>query len=226
MVPKFQRTFSFLRLASRFAGRSRLRRWLCAIGLVVLTSTAWADHTAHNDQVSTDLKNRSPEMHWPDDLKPDHADVFAHNEIVIDAGCREVWSQLIDAKAWPSWYANASNVNIAGPGGELSAGTEFTWSTFGFAIHSEVSEFVPDSRVSWSADGKGVRAYHAWILLADGRRCRVVTEEAGSGEGVVAARESNPAYLHDGHAVWLDDLKRSVEGRVSGSTGSIASAHS
>jgi uncharacterized protein YndB with AHSA1/START domain len=170
--------------------------------------------TVHADQVSADLKNRSLAIHWPARLNPNNASAFAHNEIVINAGCAEVWALLIDAKAWPSWYSNSSNVNMVGARNELGANTQFVWTTFGLTVHSRVNEFVPDSRVGWFADGAGVSAYHTWILFPEKKGCRVVTEEASTGEAVVSASRSNPAYLHEGHAIWLEELKRYAEGKA------------
>jgi hypothetical protein len=56
--------------------------------------------------------------HWPDGYDPGHADLFAHNTIVIDAPAGTIWARLI-AAAWPTWYSNASDVVVNDPSGTL-----------------------------------------------------------------------------------------------------------
>jgi uncharacterized protein YndB with AHSA1/START domain len=222
--PRYPRGYtmtSVQNLAFHVSDFAQYRNYLPAICFALLTFSASTSvcmaKAASVDQVSVDLKHRSPAVHWPESPNPGDANVFAHNEIVIDTPCADVWSRLVDAKAWPSWYTNSSSVNLAGDANELRANTEFTWTTFGLTVHSRVNEFVPDSRLGWFADGAGVRAYHAWILLPAGQKCHVVTEEASMGEAIAAARRSNSAYLHKGHAIWLEELKIYAEGQRPGS---------
>jgi uncharacterized protein YndB with AHSA1/START domain len=221
MISILNPSFRISNFTQHPVGKQRVYKYLASIFLLSLTFTVSTSvcmaQTTPADQVSVDLAHRSSAMHWPDSLNPRNANVFAHNEIVIDTPCASVWSGLVDAKAWPSWYTNSSNVNIAGAQNELRANAQFTWTTFGLTVHSRVNEFVRGSRIGWFADGAGVRAYHAWMLFPAGQKCHVVTEEASIGEVVVAARRSNSAFLHNGHALWLEELKRYVEGRKPGS---------
>ena len=41
--------------------------------------------------IHDDLIERSVNIHWPDGYDPGHADLFAHNTIVIDAPARTIW---------------------------------------------------------------------------------------------------------------------------------------
>lgn len=52
--------------------------------------------------VQDGIAHRSADIHWPDGLKPTEADLFAHNEIVIDAAPEHIWQHLIAATAWPT----------------------------------------------------------------------------------------------------------------------------
>jgi hypothetical protein len=54
--------------------------------------------------IHDDLIERSVNIHWPDGYDPDHADLFAHNTIVIEAPAETIWAKLIAATAWPTWY--------------------------------------------------------------------------------------------------------------------------
>jgi hypothetical protein len=51
-----------------------------------------------------DLVNRSPDIHWPQGFDPTEADLFSHNELLINATCERVWQHIIDATKWPDWY--------------------------------------------------------------------------------------------------------------------------
>jgi Polyketide cyclase / dehydrase and lipid transport len=96
-----------------------------------------------------DLAHRSPDIHWPAGFAPAKADLFAHNELIISASCARVWSHLIDAGRWPSWYPNSKDVQIQGAEQQLSSGTVFRWTTFGLSIESKVQEYVPNQRLGW-----------------------------------------------------------------------------
>lgn len=39
-----------------------------------------------------DLAHRSPDIHWPDGFEPVRADLFAHNDLIINASCERVWT--------------------------------------------------------------------------------------------------------------------------------------
>ena len=44
-----------------------------------------------------DLAARSPDIHWPAGFEPAKADLFAHNDLTIDAPCEQVWGHIINA---------------------------------------------------------------------------------------------------------------------------------
>jgi len=74
---------------------------------------------------------------------PEHADLFAHNDIVIAAPAGKIWEHLIHATAWPDWYSNSASVVVNEPSQLLAAGVRFAWTTFELQISSTVAEFVP-----------------------------------------------------------------------------------
>ncbi len=71
--------------------------------------------------IHDDLIERSVDIHWPDGFDPVHADLFAHNAIVINAPVEKIWATLTAADAWPGWYSNATEVVVNDPSGQLSA---------------------------------------------------------------------------------------------------------
>jgi uncharacterized membrane protein len=134
--------------------------------------------------ISDDLIKRSADIRWPIGFDPVHADLFAHNAVVINAPARSIWAMLIAADAWPDWYSNASDVVVDDPSGELAEDLTFSWKTFGLTIASQVAEFTPYARLGWRLNGNQLRAYHTWLLVPrPGDSTYVVMEEIGMGEG-------------------------------------------
>jgi uncharacterized protein YndB with AHSA1/START domain len=160
-----------------------------------------------------DLAARSTDIHWPDGFSPPDADLFSHNEVLIDAPRSAVWQHLMAAEKWPQWYPNSMDVHILDDqGGELREGSRFEWCTFGMHMDSVVTEFEPESRIGWYGDGTGLHAYHTWLLTDQAGGCHVVMEEASNGPGSVALRKSDPQALHNGHDLWNNRLKLLSEG--------------
>lgn len=118
---------------------------------------------------------------------------------------------LVEASAWPAWYSNAHDVTLASAQSELTAGSNFTWTTFGIVVHSEVREFVPGRRLAWFGRAPGIAAYHTWVLSPLATGCHVVTDETNNGPQAVALRRDQPDAIHDGHAQWLAQLKSRVQ---------------
>jgi hypothetical protein len=162
--------------------------------------------------IQDDLAERSADIRWPDGFDPAHADLFAHNAIVIDAPATSVWAKLIAAVAWPTWYSNAADVVVNDPSGQLKTDVTFDWTTFGLKIASKVAEFVPCARISWYGNGDQLRAYHTWLLIPRvGDTTYVVMEEIGMGEGAQHLALTNPGHMHRGHDLWNISLKFACE---------------
>lgn len=175
-----------------------------AISLSARAEEASATHTMEGD-----LATRSADIHWPEAFTPAKADLFAHNEIVINAACEKVWGKLVDARHWPDWYPNSRDVNLADDAKFLSSQSTFRWKTFGIEVESSVREFVPNERLGWfgNVPGKPPEFYHTWLLKHEAGNCRVVTEEVGVGADPVDFRKTNESLLHRGHELWVVTLK-------------------
>jgi uncharacterized protein YndB with AHSA1/START domain len=162
-----------------------------------------------------DLAHRSPDIHWPAGFEPEKADLFAHNDLTIHASCERVWSHIIEASQWPTWYPNSKDVVIQGQDPALRDGTVFRWTTFGLAIESRVHEYVANRRLGWYgyAPGKPPSFYHSWYLQPTSAGCHVVMDEAGIGEDAAALRRSDETLMHRGHDLWLATLKWVAEAK-------------
>src|SRR3979411_401937 len=97
-----------------------------------------------------DLANRSPDIHWQPGFDPLKADLFSHNELLIDASCERVWQHIIEAPQWPQWYPDSRDGRVVSNSSSvLEDGTVFHWTTFGLPLESRIHELVPFSRIGW-----------------------------------------------------------------------------
>jgi uncharacterized protein YndB with AHSA1/START domain len=145
-------------------------------------------------------------IRWPDRYDPSRAPVHVSNAFDAAAPPEAVWAWLVRAPLWPSWYPNASKVDLAGGVTELAPGVAFTWRTFGVAIRSTVVEFEPSERIAWNAFGLGVDAYHAWEITPTPGGSRVLTEETQYGWAARLGSVLFPKRMSNGHQLWLERL--------------------
>ena len=176
--------------------------------LLSMTTLLLSFRTNPGDQVTEDLKHANPGIHWPSGFSPKTADLYAHNEIVIDAPVGVVFRHIQEAEKWPDWYSNSQHVVVHSDDKLLKKDTEWDWDTFGVHIKSRVNEFEVNSRIGWFGNGTGMRAYHTWYLIPLGNnKTHVVMEECVYGSGAKDLRQKDPAVMHRGHELWDTTLK-------------------
>jgi hypothetical protein len=90
------------------SGIKRFRRALgyaasAALALAGMAAWSHAANRAGSNVMSmkSDLANREKDIHWPQGFDPSQADLFSHNELLINASCARIWSHIIDANKWP-----------------------------------------------------------------------------------------------------------------------------
>jgi hypothetical protein len=120
------------------SGIESFRRALGSAALATLAlagMAAWshaADQAGSNViSMRSDLANRENDIHWPQGFDPSQADLFSHNELLINASCARIWSHIIDANKWPEWYPNAKEIKVTGDT-VLKDGTIFRWTRSGY----------------------------------------------------------------------------------------------
>lgn len=158
---------------------------------------------------------------WPEQYLPGMTENYVSNEIVV-AGltAAEVWPCLIDTSAWPTYYSNASEIRFHdGTGPVLSRGAHFRFTTFGFPVEAEVTEFEPPvpgrpARVAWHGwvEGDGetrLDVHHAWLFedLPSGR-VRILTQETQIGKPAQELARTTPNPMLNAHQEWIDGLAR------------------
>ncbi|CAG9194789.1 Polyketide cyclase [Paraburkholderia sabiae] len=156
---------------------------------------------------------------WPEGYVPGFADNFASNEMIVAGlSVADVWAQLDDTTAWPGYYSNASDIRFhddTGP--RLSQDARFRFTTFGFPVEAEVTEYVPPSedapaRIAWHGWVEGdaqsrLDVHHAWLFEdLPGGRVRILTQETQNGEPAKELARTRPNPMINGHQEWLDGL--------------------
>jgi uncharacterized protein YndB with AHSA1/START domain len=184
------------------------------------------------DIVSNDRVQRSPDVHWPTALSLQSSEMFAHNEIEINASCATVWNRIVEAGLWPRWFPSSGKVKVKGDSQMLQKNTKFSWSGFDLPLEnrfesfprpteSKVIEYVPVSRIGWvsyatsTVYGPICDSYHNWFLTPNGaKRCHVIFEEVATGLAAQHARGNYVEILHLSHQRWLEALKRISESKM------------
>jgi uncharacterized protein YndB with AHSA1/START domain len=184
------------------------------------------------DIVSSDRAQRSPDVHWPTALSLQTSEMFAHNEIEIDASCATVWNRIVQARLWPQWFPSSGRVKIKGDSQMLQKNTKFSWSGFDLPLEnrfesfspptdSKVIEYVPESRIGWvsyatsTVYGPICDSYHNWFLTStSAERCHVIFEEVATGLAAQHARGNYVEILHLSHQRWLEALKKISENKT------------
>jgi hypothetical protein len=103
---------------------------------ITVTGKATPTPTPVGDAINRDWIQRSPEMHWPTAMFNRSAEVFAHNQIEINASCEAVWDHLVHAELWPKWCPYSGKVKIWGGSQVLQKNAKFSW------LSSDVPQLV------------------------------------------------------------------------------------
>ncbi len=156
---------------------------------------------------------------WPDAYLPGTTENFASNEIIVaGVSAAEIWQQLDDTRAWPTYYSNASDIHFHdGSGPLLSDGALFCFTTFGFPVQAQVTEHEPPAagkpgRVAWhgwvdgDADSR-LDVHHAWLIEdLEGGRVRILTQETQKGKPAAELALAKPNPMINGHQEWIEGL--------------------
>jgi Polyketide cyclase / dehydrase and lipid transport len=201
---------------------------------VTVTGRSTPSPIPPGDTVSRDWAERSPEVDWPTPMFNKAAEIFTHNQIVINASCETVWNHLVHPELWPHWCPYSGKVTISGGSPVLQKNTRFTWTssdvpqeTGAFSgipadrVDGLVIECAPPNRLGWRSFGRQwtihgplISSYHNWYIKSMGlKKCVVTFEEVATGVAASYARGAYPEYVHLAHDHWLEGLKRISETR-------------
>lgn len=164
---------------------------------------------------------------WPEGYVPGTTDNYVSNDIIVAGlSSAEVWPFLNDTSAWPTYYHNASEIRFHdGTGPELSQGARFRFTTFGFPVEAEVTEYEPPAdgkpaRIAWHGWVEGdaetrLDVHHAWLFEdLPGGRVRILTQETQIGKPAQELAQTRPNPMLNAHQEWIDGLARSAAQRA------------
>jgi uncharacterized protein YndB with AHSA1/START domain len=123
-------------------------------------------------------------VHWPEDMVPSRSPIHFTNEIEVSASPGEIWSLLVDPRAWPRFYPGVEHVQLLDGHESLRLGTRLETNLAGQDVFATVQEFEPATRIAWGGypmASQESRAYHAWILTPTAKGCHIWTEETMRG---------------------------------------------
>lgn len=145
---------------------------------------------------------------WPEEYEPSKSKFFVHNEIEIKARPETVWSYLINALEWSSWYTGAENVKLINQDDRyLAANSRFQWETMGLTFESLIMQFEPNKLLAWESKKKQIQGYHMWLIIPTEYGCKVITDESQNGWLTFFEKLFQGKKLSKLHNTWLSELK-------------------
>lgn len=132
------------------------------------------------------------------------APVLAHHEVEIRAPLGTVWQLHIDVNGWTSWQEAITEAHIDG---RFEPGNSFDWSSYGFAVTSEIYEVSERRRTLWGGTAGGITGVHEWLFAETDGGVRVTTNESFAGDPVSADVAGTQGQLDASLVAWLDYLR-------------------
>lgn len=170
------------------------------------------------------VQGSGPVIVWPKQFTPGTTDNYVSNEVVVKGlKIDDVWPLLTHASKWPTYYKNSADIVFHKQGEtELHMGSRFKFTTFGFPVESEVTEFLPSvngspARIAWHGWVEGdsqhrLDVHHAWLLEnLPGGRLRILTEESQIGVPAQQLHNTMPNPMLNAHQMWLTGLVNAAE---------------
>jgi len=146
---------------------------------------------------------------WPEEFNPAKAKWYVYNEIEINTKPEVVWSILIDAKKWHTFYNGVESPveYLDSTAITLRNGLTFKLQTMGLNLAPVMKEFVPNERMAWEVRRGNLTAYHAWVIVPTANGCRLITPEAQNGFLTFLQKVFQPNKLLNLHEHWLEVIK-------------------
>ncbi|MEM1032091.1 MAG: SRPBCC domain-containing protein [Myxococcota bacterium] len=194
-------------------------------GFWTFATIAFATGCGPNLQAIEQSRRYPERVRWPAEYTPEESSFFVHNAIRVRAPAEDVWAELIEAEAWPTWYEGAKNVVVEGRGRRLERDAIFTWTTMDLDFVSTIREFEPPYRLAWESEKSIIQGYHAWLIIPTDDGCIVITDEAQKGFLTFFEKIFVPNKLRELHDVWLAHLKERAEARAQKTRRKAAPSH-
>ena len=137
-----------------------------------------------------------------------HAPLFAHKEIFIEAPPQTVWNIQTDINNWSRWQPAITASKLRS---SLAVGSVFRWRSGSLNVTSTVQVFEPNELIGWTGKSLGAQAKHVWKFIRKDNGTLVATEESVEGWSVRLLKLVMPKSLDDSLDSWLRNLKTQAE---------------
>ncbi len=156
---------------------------------------------------------------FPPENDPRSSELYALNDIDVNAPPEVVWQLLADAENWSSYFPPEDQIKILSGEPELALGTKYSRITVGFAMSCVVRECIPFRRLAWSTtvdgDDTGSTAFHGWVITPTDKGCHVLTEETLRGPFFLEEiGRKNSGALYRYHQDWVELLAKAAEAKA------------
>jgi hypothetical protein len=159
-------------------------------------------------------ENSNNSIDWPENYEPNKSKFYVENEIEINASPEIVWTILIDALKWESWYEGAKNVSFSSPSETvIDANSIFNWETMGLKFQSTIKQFESNRLLAWESKKKSIQGFHVWLIIPTEKGCKVLTAESQNGWLTFFEKTFQPNKLKKLHDIWLAELKTKSENK-------------
>jgi hypothetical protein len=151
-------------------------------------------------------------INWPAGLSPTEADLYARQDVCVQASAQRVWDRLTITGYWPQWCPQMSHAQITThPNDRLSAESTFVLEVDGQRLDATVSDYVPRQQLSWFGYGEQVSGYCGIVLEEGPEGCLVRMELTLNRGGSPSAQGLADLFADRGLRPWLTALKESTE---------------
>ena len=142
-----------------------------------------------------------------------HALLFAHKDIFIEAPPQIVWNIQTDINGWSRWQPAITASKLRS---SLTVGSVFQWRSGGLNVNSTVQTLKPNELIGWTGKSLGAQAKHIWKFIQQDNGTLVTTEESMEGWSVRLLKLVKPKFLDDSLDTWLRNLKTQAESSYKG----------
>ncbi len=141
--------------------------------------------------------------------------MIIEDSIIIKSSIDKVWNTFIDITCWDKWNSVISNIKCKEKCLLQSQNIKCTFRPFYFPINVDIflNEVSDKEKIVWTANKKGLKAYHEFIFKQDEFGVKVISREKFSGVLSVGAGFLLPVKkMRELTRIFLSDLKKAVEG--------------
>lgn len=158
------------------------------------------------------IKNWPIQINYPAGFHPVEDNIAIITSIELPATPAQIWETLIRIKEWDEWHPQTYNIRIVSTdAGKLKIRSRFRWNTAGIHLLSQVVNFDPQRALSWTSEGLGIKAFHAWQLIPTEEGTKVILEHTQKGWLCRLSHFFYPKKMEQYHLNWLECLQQRIQ---------------